>query len=210
MYRLLALLLLGACATSQATAPDLSLADRFDLVAFRADDGSIYDTLWRWDRPILVHYIGPDEYRQDVYDHATLLGELTGKVVVVEGDYSNMTVEISGSDGPFDCQYDISTGDAARIHIWSEQPPAQIRSCIPQEMTQALGLTGDLDGVIGSRFDTVFASYQTADRLTDTDIALVHILYDPRLHHGMARAEAMPIVRQIVAEMEAEQEAANQ
>lgn len=208
MFRWLVLLLLGACATSQATAPDLCLADRFDLVAFRADDGEVYDTLWRWDRPISVHYIGPEEYRQDVYDHATLLGELTGKVVILEGDFAGMVVEISGRDGPFDCQYDISTGDLANIHIWSELSPAEIRRCIPQEMTQALGLTGDLDGVFGSRSDTVFASYQSVDQLSEADIALIRILYDRRLHHGMPREEAMPIVRQIVAEMEAEQEAA--
>lgn len=43
--------------------------------------------------------------------------------------------------------------------------------------------------------------------LTDADLALFAILYDRRLMAGMTREEAMPIVRQIVAEMEAQQEA---
>lgn len=202
------LLLLSACATSRATAPDLGLAERFEIVAFSLEEPPSSDEIWRWDRPISVHYVGPEEYRQDVYDHARQLGALTGKVVVIEGDYSNMIVEISDRDTPNICQVDTGTIEPAYIHVWSALRPRQIRQCILQEMTQALGLLGDLDGAFGSRTDTVFASYQTADHLTDTDIALIHILYDRRLHHGMTRAEAMPIVRQIVAEMEAEQEAA--
>lgn len=201
------LIILGACATSQATAPDLSLVDRFDLVAFREDDGRVNEKLWRWDRPISVHYIGPEEYRQDVYRHAAQLGALTGKIVVVEGEFSNMIVEISDEDTGMTCMADTGTIDPALIHIWSGLRPAHIRSCIVEEMTQSLGLIGDLDGVFGSRSDTIFASYTNVGHLTEADIALIKILYDRRLHHDMTREEAMPIVRQIVAEMEAGQEA---
>lgn len=208
VYRWVIALLLGGCATSPAMAPDLDLVDRFDLVAFRADDRSVHHRLWRWDRVISVHYVGPEAYRQDVYDHANRLGELTGKAVIVEGDYANMIVEISERDTGATCKFVTHTRDPADIHIQSALSPAYIRQCILQEMTQALGLIGDLDGMFGSRGDSVFASHQTADHLTEQDIALIRILYDRRLHHGMPRYEALPIVRQIVAEMEAEQQAA--
>lgn len=208
VFRWILLLLLGACATSPAMAPDLDLVERFDLVAFRNDDRSVHYRLWRWDRVISVRYDGPEEYRQNVYDHAYVLGELTGKLVVIEPEHANMIVEISERYTGATCRVIASRIEPADVHIRSDLSPDYIRQCILQEMTQALGVGGDLDGMFGSRGDTVFASFQTANELTEEDIAMIRILYDRRLHHGMPRYEALPIVRQIVAEMEAEQAAA--
>ena len=196
-------LLLGACATSPAMAPDLDLVKRFDLVAFRNDDRSVSYHLWRWDREISVRYKGPDAFRQDVYDHARRLGALTAKPVIIEGDDPNMYVEISNRDTGATCRFITRTVEPAVIHIRLDLGAVQIRQCILQEMTQALGLIGDLDGMFSSRGDTVFASHQGADRLTDEDVALIRILYDPRLYHGMPRYEAIPIVERIVEEMQA-------
>ncbi len=207
VFRWILLLLLGACATSPAMAPDLDLVERFDLVAFRNDDRSVHFRLWRWDRVISVHYDGPEEYRQNVYDHARVLGNLTGKLVLIEPDYANMIVEISERYTGATCRVIASRTEPADIHIRSDFSPEYIRQCILQEMTQALGVGGDLDGMFSSRDDTVFASHQTSNHLTEEDIAMIKILYDSRLYHGMRRYEALPIVWQIVEEMEVQQEA---
>jgi hypothetical protein len=124
-----------------------------------------------------------------------------------------MVVEISNRETPSTCRVDyVPTSDGWRpeIHIWSELRPQHIRRCILQEMTQALGPGGDLDGHFGSRPDTVFASYQTAGHLTDEDIAVLRILYDDRLYHGMPRDQVLAILPAIVADVEGEQEATNQ
>ncbi|MEM0942379.1 MAG: DUF2927 domain-containing protein [Pseudomonadota bacterium] len=70
-------------------------------------------------------------------------------------------------------------------------------SCVEEEIVQAMGLTNDDDRVRPSIFndDEEFAYLTTHDEL------LLRILYDPRLKPGMTEDEAMPIVRQIAAEL---------
>jgi hypothetical protein len=69
------------------------------------------------------------------------------------------------------------------------------RACLHEEIVQSLGLGNDHPEVRPSIFndDGEFAL------LTEHDEHLLRILYNPRLQPGMSAAEAMPIVRQIVA-----------
>lgn len=71
------------------------------------------------------------------------------------------------------------------------------RSCIEEEFGQAFGPSADYDGARPSVFndDEEFALF------TEHDEWLFRILYDPRLRDGMDQETAMPIVRQIVAEL---------
>ncbi len=71
------------------------------------------------------------------------------------------------------------------------------RACLHEEIVQSLGLANDHPDVRPSIFndDGEFAL------LTEHDEHLLRILYDPRLEPGMTAEEAMPIVRQIVAEI---------
>lgn len=192
--------------------PDLLLADRFDLVAFRDEGGQVVDELYRWEWPLTVHYVGPAEYKPVVLAHMERLGALTGLPTGEDDMFAKMRIEIGhsfpdyGQLRGYECAVQYG-GNGARVFILDSLPPRTIRQCIVQEMTQALGLGGDLDDWNNyvSRSDTVFASFQVADDLTEQDIALIRILYDPRLRSGLSRQEAMPIVRQIVLEMEAEQ-----
>lgn len=73
-------------------------------------------------------------------------------------------------------------------------------SCFHEEITQALGLGNDHPEVRPSIFndDEEFAL------LTEHDEWLVRILYDNRLQPGMTEEEALPIVRQIVADLRPE------
>ena len=188
-------------------APDLSLADRFEIVAFALAEPPPTTYLNRWELPLVVTYEGPNRYRQVVIDQAHELGDITGLPVSFDGELVSMHVEISDRDSPFTCSFSLDSAHRIDVLIWSDLPDWEIRQCIAQEMTQGLGLYGDLDGPFGSRQDTVFASYGGALHLTQADIALLRILYDDRLFPGMSRDHAMNVVRQIVAEMEAQQEA---
>lgn len=206
MPRAIAIVLLLVGCTSPATAPDLSLHDRFVLTALTRDDGSPVLRLWKWRDPIRLYYDGPEPYRDAVYRQAEQLSAITGlPFEIVPHPAANLFVEISDRDTPNICQFTTfgpPTRYFAEVHIWSEQPDREIRQCIAQEITQSLGPRGDLDGVVGSRQDTVFASYGGMDQLTEHDIAVLQILYDDRLHAGMPREEVLVLLPEIIADME--------
>lgn len=200
-------LLIAGCTTNRAMAPDLSIVERFEIVAFTLAEPPEQEYLNRWELPLVVSYDGPEQYRQAVVDQALELGELTGLPVAINGELVSMHVEISDRDSAYTCSFSLASGHRIDVLIWSELADQEIRRCIVQEMTQGLGLYGDLDGPIGSRQDTVFASHGGATRLTAADKTLLRILYDPRLYPGMPRDHAMNVVREIVAEMGAAQAA---
>lgn len=96
---------------------------------------------------------------------------------------------------------EYALSDANRITraiavIGSETTGILRKSCLHEEIVQALGLSNDHGRVRPSIFndDAEFAL------LTKHDEALVRILYDQRLRPGMTAAEAMPIVNRIVLE----------
>lgn len=85
--------------------------------------------------------------------------------------------------------------------IGSETTGVLRQACLHEEIVQALGLANDHPGVRPSIFndDGEFAL------LTEHDEHLLRILYDPRLEPGMTAGTAMPIVRQIAAEIPLDQ-----
>ncbi|MEM6677068.1 MAG: DUF2927 domain-containing protein [Pseudomonadota bacterium] len=97
-------------------------------------------------------------------------------------------------------EHDNHTIVFGMIMMGSEVGGLLRRSCIHEEITQALGLGNDHPEVRPSIFndDEEFAL------LTAHDEWLLRLLYDPRLRPGMTEAEAMPIVRRIVAELRPE------
>lgn len=86
------------------------------------------------------------------------------------------------------------------VVIGSEVTGLLRRSCLHEEIAQALGLGNDHPDVRPSIFndDEEFAL------LTEHDEWLLRILYDDRLAPGMTEEEALPVVREIVDEMRPE------
>ena len=205
-----ALLLVAAC-VSPAMAPDLSLHDRFVLLILTGDDGEQIDELWKWSQPLDVAYFGPAEFQDAVRAQALELGVISGlPVTFVEWPLANVTVEISDKDTPSNCRmrrFGEPQRFRAKIHIWSSLSPGHIRSCISQELAHVLGPSGDLDGIFGSRSDTVFASYGGASQITYEDRRVFSVLFDDRLRPGMSRDQVLAILPEIVADVEAQQEA---
>jgi hypothetical protein len=81
--------------------------------------------------------------------------------------------------------------------IRSEHPDLLRLSCIHEEMAQGMGLANDSPEARPS----VFNDDEEYALLTSLDEKLLAILYDPRLKAGMGAAEAMPVVREIAAEL---------
>ncbi len=81
----------------------------------------------------------------------------------------------------------------AVILIKGEHAPVMRKSCIHEEMTQALGLANDGPDIRPSIFndDEEFAT------LTRHDEMLLKMLYDPRLKAGMTPDLARPILKQV-------------
>lgn len=217
--------LLGACTNPN---PPLTLYDRFVLVALTDDAGNPLDRLYRWPDPLRVEYHGPDRFRQDVVQHAEYLASVAGLPVRIVPTGGNMIVKIADlselqpdadrmslqnnrlAGTRYSCFGSNAEGSELEhpeyvIGIADVLSDADIRSCIVQEMTQVLGLPGDLDG----RTDTNFASYGGAPKLTEYDRQLLAMLYDERLRDLMPRRAVLAVLPFIVADMEAEQEAAN-
>ena len=205
-------------------APD-GLAERFEAVAFYDEFSDRERPLYRWAGPIRIAVDG--DYRNAVNSLAKEISDLTGLSVrlVQRADQNpNLTIVIEEwarldalivQTGSFfgdvaalrrftcaatfhESQVNLGTGriDAAFVFIDEGLGPTEIRRCLTQEITQTLGLPNDIDDPDG----TVFSSYSRRETLSESDRRMVRILYDPRLTPGMTRGEAMPIVREIVAE----------
>ncbi len=85
----------------------------------------------------------------------------------------------------------------AIIIIRAEHPDLLRRSCIHEELAQAMGLPNDSPTARPS----IFNDDGEFGLLTAHDEMLLRILYDPRLAPGMTETEARPIVETIAAEL---------
>ncbi len=74
---------------------------------------------------------------------------------------------------------------------------AMLPACVVEETTQVLGLPNDSDEIHFS----IFNDKSLTNDLTEHDLTLIRLLYDPRLKPGMGRREALEIVRRIVPEI---------
>ena len=223
----LAAMLLAACThpiNIDPSAPD-GLAERFELVAFYEEITGNEAPLRRWDAPIRAFVAGPSIFDHHIESTIRSLNEVFpyGIERTTEQNNLNLIVAILEQDDiekfqqfmdergvqnlmkgwRFNCSAvfymkpdNVTVILSALVYIDADLPPAEIRRCLAQEITQTLGLPNDIDDPDG----TVFSSYSRRETLSESDRRMVRILYDPRLTPGMTRVEAMPIVREIVAE----------
>jgi hypothetical protein len=81
--------------------------------------------------------------------------------------------------------------------IRAELPDALRVSCYTEELAQGLGLANDSPRARPS----IFNDDQEFAWLTKMDEVLLKMLYDPRLHPGMTREQAQPVVERIAQEL---------
>ncbi|HEY7607590.1 MAG TPA: DUF2927 domain-containing protein [Alphaproteobacteria bacterium] len=205
----------GALGESRSAWPNREvLARQFERIAFTSEFGgeNRAGRLIRWSGPIRVRLAGhmPDRFRAEVERQLAELRALSGLAIEIAGEGAEglppaLTVEFSNSRGgtTFDpeapCRTLIwETGHVIRkVQIYIAPYPDLVRRhCIAEELTQALGLADDSPLVR----DSIFNDASARQRLAPWDALMVRILYDPRLRPGMLKAEAMPVVRRIIAE----------
>ncbi|MCB1391205.1 MAG: DUF2927 domain-containing protein [Rhodobacteraceae bacterium] len=81
--------------------------------------------------------------------------------------------------------------------VRSEHPDLTRLACYHEELTQGLGLASDSSRARPS----IFNDDQEFALLTDDDLLLLRIHYDPRLRPGMTEREARPIIFSIASEL---------
>lgn len=84
----------------------------------------------------------------------------------------------------------------AHVFMGSEMKGILRKSCLHEEIVQALGLTNDHPEARPS----IFNDDQEFALMTDHDATLLRVLYDPLLRPGMTRDEAMPIATRVIAD----------
>ena len=80
----------------------------------------------------------------------------------------------------------------AHVFMGAEMKGILRKSCLHEEIIQALGLTNDY----AKARPSIFNDDQEFALMTDHDATLLRMLYDPALQIGMSKREAMPIIRQ--------------
>ncbi len=222
MHKVTALMLIAGLLTACVDTGPISLEERFERVALYDDEANHpFDELWRWSWPFRLAVGGDQTYRAEVEQQVMELGNLTGQPVELNSRRPNLTVTFatrrelqpaadqrtvrlngeSWRGGWFDCwvHFDpTKEGYDARVFIRSDLGAGNIRRCIAQEISHATGLMSDLD----ERRDSVFVSFGGAEHLTDTDLALIAILYDDRLYDRMPREHVLAVLPDIVADHE--------
>lgn len=166
--------------------------------------------------------------RSDLAVIASTIGRATGLELIEDSTESDievlilnrserlslaMKVRLAGAEAmAYDLENDLEGLVCAAYFFTSEEAPEIVdytiiipdelsgilrKSCIEEEFGQAFGPSADYAGARPSVFndDEEFALF------TEHDAWLFRILYDPRLKDGMDQKTAMPIVRQIVAEL---------
>ncbi|WP_299396473.1 DUF2927 domain-containing protein [Pelagibius sp.] len=82
----------------------------------------------------------------------------------------------------------------AYVAIHTGLEPEQFQHCVVEELTQMLGLMNDNDGVHPS----IFNDQNEFDSLTEHDVWLLQMLYDPVMEGGMTKDEAERVARSII------------
>ena len=83
--------------------------------------------------------------------------------------------------------------------VRAEHPDLTRQACYHEELTQGLGLASDSSRARPS----IFNDDQEFALLTDQDLLMLRMHYDPRLQPGMSRSQATPLIFSIASELAA-------
>lgn len=208
-----------AIAPRTATANDALhitlLIKQFEAIAFSAEFGGQHRTgrIVKWDGPIRVRVRGFNaiKYIAEVQAQLRELSQLTGLTIELV-NWSN-----SAAPPNMDINFTSATGTSRfdptapcrtlfhdrgyviqRVEIYiAPDDPAQRRHCIAEELTQALGLANDSTVFRNS----IFNDDSRQQILAPWDTLMVRILYDPRIRPGMSKVQALPIAREVIADL---------
>lgn len=121
----------------------------------------------------------------------------TAFCVVTPGNLTWTEVARSIDDDSYIGWNEIEVIENATIFIPSSASPHEVRLCLVEEITQALGPGNDLYRLA----DTIFNDDNAHAEPTAFDFLILRTLYDDRLTSGMTAVEARVIAREIVDDL---------
>jgi len=201
------------------------ILDSLIEIGLRNEYGRDAGHLRKWQQPIRIwidHQV-PEAalHRRLIEAHVAQLRSLTGHSIrfVDTPDAANLRVvltrqqrlpglwrKLAGETMPADALclgriWSNATGEIRRalvvIPVDSASQRGRLVSCIVEELTQVLGLPNDSDLV----YPSVFNDRSTDQLLSGLDLVLLRLLYDPRLHAGMDRAQVRAAATPVLAEL---------
>lgn len=92
---------------------------------------------------------------------------------------------------------ELTQRDAATVFIPTDVSPQEVRDCLHEEISQALGPVNDLFRLE----DSVYNDDNMRSVLTGFDMLVLRVTYDPALHDGMTRAEVAAALPGILARL---------
>jgi hypothetical protein len=209
----LALALAGGMAGAQ-TVSNHDLAILFRNVVFFTDNGPGWTgkPLFRWAGPVTAYMAGGRDYRPNVVRLFKDFSRLTGLPFRLTGEARRANLRIffltraeirkrfkapkmncAGRLGG-----SLKKGKITRASVFiAIDARAKAEHCLAEELTQILGLTGDINLFKNS----VFHEGSTQKKLSVIDRIMIKTLYDERLTNGMKLAQAMPIAGKVILEI---------
>jgi hypothetical protein len=207
------------------------LLRNFELIVFHNEFDNRVDTrLRKWTAPVRIFLdvrAGDRTMILNVMErHVTHLADVTGHDIglVFDPDAANVVVVLERASGlaqvereyfkdGLDIRRVMQTNlcigryqSNSRFEIYRatvvipvDRVMAQHRltACLIEETTQILGLPNDSESVVPS----IFNDRSSDIELTNQDILLLKLLYDPRLRPGQPRSEVLREVRDILMEV---------
>jgi hypothetical protein len=206
----------------QQVAPDATWVERIErlfVTGVITDEGKRFREVRKWDGPIAIAVRGDaaPAFVGFVEDTARDLGSAAGLDIHVELSPSRQSpIELMVTWNPSYWPAGISARGGPRMPFTCMALPSSrngsfrasrvlvnagvvgedgARACILEELSQSLGLLGEVDEPASLLTDRI--GYQ---QLGAVDALLLRVLYDPRLPAGLSHDEAIIRVRAIVAE----------
>ena len=189
-------------------------ADFLDL-AFGLESGERLDHLLRYERPVRVHLAGLEAYRPDAEALILRLRSEAGFDVALTQDPSAAQIrvesvpaaEIARAYPTAACfivpgetnwrgfrrrrteamRWSAQTElQGAAIFLPADAAPQEVRDCLHEELTQALGMANDLYRLP----DSVWNDDNLHGAATPFDMLMLRVLHQPELRSGMTRDDA--------------------
>lgn len=203
---------------------NVDLAEDFLELTFQLESGERLERLLRYEAPIRVRLSDPEfGYRADLDALLDRLrDEADLDIALTDDDEAQITIESVPRDElsrtfpsascfivPGRTDWRHLSRSSARRNIWSAQRelgpatifvpadglPQDIRDCLHEEVTQALGPANDLYRLP----DSVWNDDNVHGAATPFDMLMLRVLYQPELHSGISRQEAAAILMKLLA-----------
>ena len=172
------------------------LVNQFSATAFDSEYGPRRNSFRRIGASVVVRIAEPNfGHRSKIVSTVAALAELSASPTIVL-DPKDLTT-------PANVIVTFNATNTCRVGAKGPNGPVFVqigaRRCIAEELYQALAMDNEACIV-----ESILCPDSTSAAYTEADKILIRAAYDAKLKRGMNRKEALPIAREIIAELMAE------